>query len=241
METENTLLDPQAALSSISRDELVNLLVDDALDRAQEELKRLNAECNEVAAKANATLLSIYGGLRNEVLRQLEPTLRAFDRALKMANQPAKAAVWGLAETPNIGGAYISDPTRPHGDDTMSLARYLTDHAQAALGCYGGKSLPTSCIANIYAKTDLSRAVLNLDVQIRVELPAPNLSEWRDLTHRVSDLRAAFNKLDAAVKEPDTLRRKGLAALTRQALQAKGIHLDGGLPTTRIHLPGLPG
>jgi hypothetical protein len=241
METSTTLLGAQAALSQVSREELANLLVDDALDRAQSEMARLNAEANDVGQQANDLLLDIYRELRKDALLEVAPVLQAFTRGFKLADVKAKAEVYGMSMTPHINGASINDSTWPYSNERMTLDCYLTRHAHAALGIARGDNLPEFCTVHIHARTTLPRSEASLDAQVQVRPASVDLSEWVVLTRRSADCRAAYQKLESATQDSETLRRKGLAALTRHALAESGVHLENGFPTARISLPGLPG
>lgn len=240
------LIDPQQALNTISRDELVNLLVDDALTRAQAEQTRLNLLCNPAGEEAGRLLLQVYTAARHQALLDLAPTLKALRGLVKTAGYAAPVSVSHLPEARMLsthGGWQVYDKddlgSRRNDYDTPRLCKLITALAGHHVAP-GMVEAPKDCdfLVDLHAGGD-GTSNLNAFVPVKLTLKdMPDLRDWAAAHQKEQDYRQQWATLSAAVNDPTTLSRKALASLTREALRKKGVALEGGLPVAPLQLLG---
>lgn len=240
------LIDPQQALDTISRDELVNLLVDDALTRAQAEQTRLNLLCNTAGEEAGRLLLQVYAAARHQALLDLAPTLKALRGLVKTAGYAAPVSISHLPEARQLsmlGGwqVYDKDDARSHRNDhnTPRLCKLITALAghHVAPGMVEAPKNHDFLVDLQACSTETSH--LNVFVSVKLTLKdLPDLRDWAAAHQKEQNYRQQYATLSNAVKDPTELSRKALASLTREALRKKGVVLEGGLPVAPLQLPG---
>jgi hypothetical protein len=238
-DTDITLLAPNQALANISRDELVNLIVDDFMERSAAAAKEANKRANALDTEAAHLLRDIYRSARENLLAAATRHSDALVQVLETMGYKRVNVTYEPLPLPEqvfaVNGLF--DPNGHRSGRSAERAEMTLVEAINTM------TLGVRLDKPIYVDIELRAMEVGsyLDTSIRFRAPAPEV----DLTlYNAKKAEAAkhqryFSEITEA-QNPEKLRRKALATLTREALSQGGVTLQGGLPTMPLALPLAP-
>lgn len=228
--------DAKGVITSISRQELVNLYVVSHVEQVNARIKALSREAEEVRAECANKLTELYQSLFRLVDERVMASGEAIRAAMVSAGVQVDVVI-GARYFPvkelSFGAEYISHPdpdgvyaiSRQHSHKTRSPLHEVVTEALRQ-----GHKITTvewSADVRLFRTTAAGRP---LEEVCRLELPITLTiqitEEMQDHYQRLCRLRDEVHWLKESIKDVPAMERAALAELTRRSLKSQGITLD---------------
>lgn len=233
---------PQVAIGAVSRDELVNLLIEEYVARVHTEAETLNVEATGLDQQLVVLAQGVYQQVYDQVTTALRPRILRIAQAFKSTGvertAPEVKNVAALEDLKFYGGEGIQGrgnhvwEARRSGTRSVEGRESLHERVQAVLCEHLGRgpvhgidtAQPWRAQIECAGAKEHESAWLTIPLKVVVAVP-PEMIEFRARWMEVSQRRHA---LLATIDEEalPVLHRKMLAALTRSTLAGQGAKLD---------------
>lgn len=238
-DTDITLLDPKQALANISRDELVNLIVDDFLTRAEEAEKEANKRANELDLEAAQILLNIYTTARESLLSAAKLHGDVLHKAVAEMGYKNVIVEYGPLPTQEQVSATNGLFDRTNYRDGRASERSEMTLVEAINSLTLGVRPSKPVYVDIGFTSNEVGSYLNTSIRFRAPLPDVDMAPYNAKREAATKHKKHFEAIKEA-QNPEKLRRKALANLTREALERGNVGLPGVLPAAPLALPLAP-